>query len=239
MKTHCTRTWVLLRKDAADMVKNPNMLLMLLLPLLFAWIYTFIGAETGDGMPPVMVLTISTLMALALVPLSLLSSAIAEEKEKNTLRTLMLTGVTAGEFLTAKVLATKLAMAAVGAGVFLVAGAPLPVLIPYLAAILLGGLPLLLLGAVIGIASRDQMSTGIAAAPLALLMMIPTIFSAVGGVMGWIAKLTPTTAVLELVYAAMGLQEQSVAYSVAVLVVWSVLTAAAFALIYKKKRLDN
>ena len=47
MKTHCTRTWVLLRKDAADMVKNPNMLLMLLLPLLFAWIYTFIGPATG------------------------------------------------------------------------------------------------------------------------------------------------------------------------------------------------
>ena len=34
MKTHCTRTWVLLRKDAADIVKKPNIMIMMLLPVL-------------------------------------------------------------------------------------------------------------------------------------------------------------------------------------------------------------
>ncbi len=239
MKTHCTRTWVLLRKDAADMVKNPNMLIMLLLPVLFSWIYTFIGAETGEHLTPAAVLTLATLMTLALVPLSLLSTAIAEEKEKNTLRTLMLTGVTAGEFLTSKALATELSIAVVSTEAFFVAGAPVTALAPYLAASLLGALPLLLLGAVIGIASRDQMSTGIAAAPLALLMMLPAMFGAAGGVIGFIARLMPTTAVLDLVYAAMGLQALDLVSSMLVLAVWSVLSAAVFALIYKKKRLDN
>ena len=205
MKTHCTRTWVLLRKDAADMVKNPNMLIMLLLPVLFSWIYTFIGAETGEHLTPAAVLTLATLMTLALVPLSLLSTAIAEEKEKNTLRTLMLTGVTAGEFLTSKALATELSIAVVSTAAFFVAGAPVTALAPYLAASLLGALPLLLLlGAVIGIASRDQMSTGIAAAPLALLMMLPAMFGAAGGVIGFIARLMPTTAVLDcLLYTSL------------------------------------
>ena len=70
-------------------------------------------------------------------------------------------------------------------------------------------------------------------------MCIRDRFGAAGGVIGFIARLMPTTAVLDLVYAAMGLQALDLVSSMLVLAVWRVLSAAVFALIYKKKRLDN
>lgn len=48
---------------------------------------------------------LGVMMNLCLTPLSVLGMMIAEEKEKNTMRTLMLCNVTGGEFLAAKTLA--------------------------------------------------------------------------------------------------------------------------------------
>ena len=76
MKKHLRVLRTLFVKDIVDMFKNPNVLLML-----------------------------GVMMNLCLTPLSVLGMMIAEEKEKNTMRTLMLCNVTGGEFLAAKTLA--------------------------------------------------------------------------------------------------------------------------------------
>ena len=101
MKKHLRVLRTLFVKDIVDMFKNPNVLLMLALPLIFIVIYQFVDL----GMSPAYLLMLGVMMNLCLTPLSVLGMMIAEEKEKNTMRTLMLCNVTGGEFLAAKTLA--------------------------------------------------------------------------------------------------------------------------------------
>ena len=86
MKKHLRVLRTLFVKDIVDMFKNPNVLLMLALPLIFIVIYQFVDL----GMSPAYLLMLGVMMNLCLTPLSVLGMMIAEEKEKNTMRTLML-----------------------------------------------------------------------------------------------------------------------------------------------------
>ena len=89
MKKHLRVLRTLFVKDIVDMFKNPNVLLMLALPLIFIVIYQFVDL----GMSPAYLLMLGVMMNLCLTPLSVLGMMIAEEKEKNTMRTLMLCNV--------------------------------------------------------------------------------------------------------------------------------------------------
>ena len=109
MKIQLRKVIALFKKDMKDTSKNVNVMILLVLPLLFTFLYQFIDLG-GEGMPKEFILFISVLMNLCLVPVSFLSMIIAEEKEKNTLRTLMLSNVSAGDFLLSKSLVTFLYM---------------------------------------------------------------------------------------------------------------------------------
>ena len=118
---------------------------------------------------------------------------IAEEKEKNTMRTLMLCNVTGGEFLAAKTLAVLAGTLLVDTVLFFLTGfgpAQLPV---FLLVCTAGSITMLLLGGLTGIVCRDQTSTGTIAGPLALVFMLPTMFAGMGGVLQKVASFVPTT----------------------------------------------
>ena len=78
MKKHLRVLRTLFVKDIVDMFKNPNVLLMLALPLIFIVIYQFVDL----GMSPAYLLMLGVMMNLCLTPLSVLGMMIAEEKEK-------------------------------------------------------------------------------------------------------------------------------------------------------------
>lgn len=167
MKKHLRVLRTLFVKDIVDMFKNPNVLLMLALPLIFIVIYQFVDL----GMSPAYLLMLGVMMNLCLTPLSVLGMMIAEEKEKNTMRTLMLCNVTGGEFLAAKTLAVLAGTLLVDTVLFFLTGfgpAQLPV---FLLVCTAGSMTMLLLGGLTGIVCRDQTSTGTIAGPLALIFM--------------------------------------------------------------------
>ena len=224
MKKHLRVLRTLFVKDIVDMFKNLNVLLMLALPLIFIVIYQFVDL----GMSPAYLL--------------MLGMMIAEEKEKNTMRTLMLCNVTGGEFLAAKTLAVLAGTLLVDTVLFFLTGfgpAQLPV---FLLVCTAGSITMLLLGGLPGIVCRDQTSTGTIAGPLALVFMLPTMFAGMGGVLQKVASFVPTTATADLMFLGLGHQSwmgANVLWDVAVLAVWTAGSAGLFALAFRKKGVDN
>ena len=224
MKKHLRVLRTLFVKDIVDMFKNPNVLLMLALPLIFIVIYQFVDL----GMSPAYLLMLGVM--------------IAEEKEKNTMRTLMLCNVTGGEFLAAKTLAVLAGTLLVDTVLFFLTGfgpAQLPV---FLLVCTAGSMTMLLLGGLTGIVCRDQTSTGTIAGPLALVFMLPTMFAGMGGVLQKVASFVPTTATADLMFLGLGHQSwmgANVLWDVAVLAVWTAGSAGLFALAFRKKGVDN
>lgn len=101
-----------------------------------------------------------------MTPISLLSMMVAEEKEKNTLRTLMLSDVSAEEFLLSKSLVALFLMTIIAIADFLILKGALELFAVYLISGTLAAISLLFLGAMIGLLCKDQMATGTLSAPV-------------------------------------------------------------------------
>ena len=181
MNIQAYKVAALFRKDWKDTLKNGNCLLLCILPLGMSALYTFLDFD-GFQLDRLFVLSIGLLMNLSLLPLSATSMMIAEEKEKHTLRTLMLSNVSAVEFLLSKALVIFLLMQAVNLGVYAMVGRVVP--LPYFLLVTTCAAPCgILLGALIGLVAKNQMSTGMFSAPLALLLMLPAMFAQLHGCM--------------------------------------------------------
>lgn len=127
MLTRLQKTRILFLKDWKDTLKNGNGMILAVLPLFFTLLYRMLPID-GMPMPREFISLIGVLMNLALVPVALLSMMIAEEKEKNTLRTLMLSNVGAVEFLTSKCLVVLVLLSVVNLAVFFLTGMALSAL---------------------------------------------------------------------------------------------------------------
>ena len=229
------KLFALLRKDFSDTFKNMNCLIVIILPLFFVALYR--SLSFGDGQMPLdYVLTLGLQMNLSLVPISTLATMVAEEKEKNTLRTLMLSNVTAAEFLVSKLMVGYVMMQFVNTAIYLMCSQPLNTYPFFFLVMTLGSLCILLIGATIGIVSKNQMSTGIASAPAALLLLIPSVFSALDpeGFFAKIARLLPNAAMLSL-YS----REGSALYHCMVMLAWLAITGLVFSLVYRRTRFDQ
>lgn len=232
----------LLRKDLKMTLINKNTLIMLILPVVFAVMYGYILPMTKDREATVYFIVICQIMNLAMTPISLLSMMVAEEKEKNTLRTLMLSDVSAEEFLLSKSLIALFLMTIVAIVDFFLLKGSMDFFAMYLIGGTLASLSLLFMGAMIGLLCKDQMSTGTLSAPFMILVMLPAIFSTMNSNIHAIAQFLPTTAFIDLVMRqASGLPLVSLegVMSLAVMIVWVGLCALAFNLVYRRKGIDE
>ena len=223
----------LFRKDLKDTIKNNQFLLLALLPILFTTLYRFLSFDNGVTLDHSFVLTMGLLMNISMQPLSVMSMMIAEEKEKNTLRTLMLSNVTAATFLVSKTLVIFLLVQLVNLVIYFIAGVGLITFGWFLLITSFSLLCMILFGAVIGIMSKNQMATGMYTAPAMLLFLMPAIFAQISEAIANIAQFSPTYAMMQLL-----LTNERTGFYIAVLLVWTVLATALFGLIYQKKRLD-
>lgn len=233
MSIHWNKIWALFRKDMKDTLKNGNFLLLAALPLVFTALYRFISFD-GFHMDQSFVMTLGLLMTLTLLPLSTMSMMIAEEKEKNTLRTLMLSNVSATEFLVSKSLVIFLLMQAVNLLIYLITGMPAAGLPRFLLVTSCSSINMILFGALIGILSKNQMSTGMMSAPFALLLLMPAMFAQISDGFASFARFIPTYAMIQLISEP----EAGLLFPIAVIVVWTVVAAVLFGVAYRKKRLD-
>ena len=119
------------------------------------------------------VFTLCVLLTLAMVPVALMGTIIAEEKEKNTLRTLMLNDVKPTEFLVSKVLLCMLFVMVDNVLIYFIIGLPIKTFIIYQLITLFTSVSLIFFGALIGLLSKNQMSAGLLSTPFMLVFMAP------------------------------------------------------------------
>lgn len=222
----------LLKKDIKSDARNGNTVLFMLLPLFFTVLYRSMNFG-GESMPASMVLILGLLMNTCMMPTSAMAMYIAEEKEKNTLRTLMLSNVSAGEFLLSKLILTFTLTELINIAIFFIVGAEYAFL-TYLLVSSLACFCLLMLGALVGLISKDQKSTGIISAPLMMLMLLPSIFAQVSEGFLSVAQFIPTYAMVALLTS-----NERTGFFIAVLAVWIVISTALFTIVYRFKRLDE
>lgn len=189
MNASLRKLGTLFAKDACDLIKNPSMLVVCLLPVAFILLYGYAFADLGSSATEAatteedrqtvsttfnyMKLIIALCMSIGMTGTMTLIYGIAEEKEKHTLRTLMLANVSGGQILTAKCLVSLLAIVVVETLCFVASGSDASLLASYLAVGVLGALPIVLLSLTLGLASRDQMTAGLYSVPILLVAMLP------------------------------------------------------------------
>lgn len=162
------------RKQMLDTRKNKAVLIQFLLFPLMTVVMTL--AVKMDDMPEYFFLKLFSVMYLAMAPITSMSAIISEEKEKGTLRALMMSDVRAGSYL-------------LGVGLYdfscCMLGAVLMSRIcglsgqewrDYLWIMALGFLISMILGAAIGVVSKNQMAaTSLAVPAMCVLSFSPMI----------------------------------------------------------------
>ncbi|MBD5394197.1 MAG: ABC transporter permease [Lachnospiraceae bacterium] len=164
-----TNIAAIFQKQIKDTMKNKMILIQFLMfPIMTVIMENSVKIE---GIPEHYFANMFAAMYIGMAPIVSMSSAISEEKEKNTLRMLMMSGVSPAEYLVGTGGYVLLACLP-GAFVIGVAGGYRGrVLFTFLAIMVIGILTAMLIGAAIGTASRNQMMSG------SLTVVIMMIFS--------------------------------------------------------------
>jgi len=219
----------LLKKDIKNDLRNGTVILFLIMPIFFTLLYGMLFSDMED-LSPIFLVTIGVLMNCSMFPISGTGLFIAEEKEKNTLRTLTLSNVSATEFLFSKAVVSYVLCETVAVAIYLITAPGIS--FPWFFLVTsLTTLCLMMLGAVVGILSPNQMTTGILGTPLALIMLMPPIFGQMNEAIGRIARFVPTNAMIELLFS-----EDGRGFHFAVMAGWIVIGVLAFIIVYRRKR---
>lgn len=256
MNASMRKIGALCSKDFRDLFKNPQLLVCCLLPIAFSAFYRFMMGKATEGVDlsaagpeaagaldaTLSGFTLSTgiCMSVGMVVGMTVLYGIAEEKEKHTLRTLMLANVGAGEVATSKGAVALAATMVVSAGCFFAAGGAPGLLPAYLLLTFLGAVPVTLISLVLGLASRDQMTAGFFSVPVLLLVLVPT-FGVASTAIEAFARVTPLGGVYDLLnLAAEGqLLTAGALAPLAVTLAWTVASAIAFAALFRHLARDN
>ena len=239
----------LLDKDARDLLKNPTMVVAVIMPValtLFDRVSFRDALAAGESDPAMRLivdgifLVIALCMSVGVVGATVLVYGIAEEKEKHTLRTLMLANVSAGQVALAKGLVSLAAILVVAVACFALTGVSWQFFGGFIAFAAVGSVPIILLGLVLGLAARDQMTAGLYSMPILVISLVP-LFTTFAPEAEFVAGLTPLGGVCDLLLLMIegNLMSADALAPVAVTLAWTVAGALAFKLLYRKLAQDN
>lgn len=237
------RVNALFKKEVKDLSKNMNVLCMCLLPLVFCTVYSkvFDKEIAGEGIGSFEILILCVGMNLTLVSSFVIAMLIAEEKEKSTLRTLMLSAVSPWEFLAGKAIVTILLSIIVNIAMFFIVGVNINYLGMYALITILVVLSMVAIGAVIGIISQNQMATGVVGMPVLMVFLLLPVFARFNEGLKTIAEFLPNynmNLLLRRLFTGQAIGSESIR-NIAIILAWILIAAAAFAYTYKKKGLDS
>lgn len=168
------RTNAILLKQIKDTLKNKVILIQFIMfPLLTV---ALVNSVAIDNMPENFFINLFTTMFIGMAPMVSLSSIIAEEKESNTLRLLLMSGVKASEYLIGISIYVVVLCMCGGAVMGYQANYSKEEFLAYLIIILIGIIASAILGSVIGIYSKNQMQATSITVPLMMVFsMFPMI----------------------------------------------------------------
>lgn len=221
-------------KQILDTVKNKTVFIQFLMFPIMAVIME--NAIKIEDMPEHFFAKLFTVMFIGMAPLSCMSAIISEEKEKNTLRALMMSSVKPWQYLAA-VGAYIFIMCMVGTAVFAVlteyGGAELAAFIFCTA---LGIILSELIGAAIGIFSKNQMAATSLTLPIMMIFSFSPMLSMFNESIKKIAGITYLQQISDIIN---GIETSQIsAKSVIVIAANFIAGLVLFAAAYKKKGLE-
>lgn len=157
---------IIIRKQLKDTLKNKTILIQFMLFPIMTLIME--NAITLDGMPELFFTKLFSIMYIGMAPLTSVAAIIAEEKEKNTLRVLMMANVKPWQYLTGVGLYVWLICMA-GAGV-MATGLDQEAIAFYLCIMGIGFAISVVAGACIGIYAKNQMAATSVVMPVMLIL---------------------------------------------------------------------
>ncbi|MBU3101045.1 MULTISPECIES: ABC transporter permease [Clostridium] len=234
---------VLFKKEVNGLSKKSNLLLMCLLPVLFSFIYTtvFRGVGKSDGLGKFDILSICLGMNIVLVAGSMIAMLIAEEKEKNTLRTLMLSGVSPLEFLTGKIVITFLVSEILNILIFYIVGMDSVHLGEFILLTSLVAISMIEIGAIVGIIVPDEISAGTVGTLIFMFFLTVPLFSSFSKKIELIARFLPNynmNLMFQKVFSG-GEIGAGEAKNIAVILIWIIISGVTFVCTYNKVGLDK
>ena len=231
-------------KDTKDLIRNPAIAVCSLMPIGFMLLYRYvmfanISPEESTFMEGFL-LGVAPCFAVGMICSMTIVYALSEEKEKHTLRTLMLANVSASQVMIAKVAVSVAVIVIVDVVCFFVIGSDVALLAPYLAIVLLGSISMVLFSLVLGLVSRDMVSSGVYALPILLIALLP-MFGMFGDGFRTVASYSPCGGMYDLIglLCEGQLLTADALMPLGVTVAWIAVFAIAFVLVYKKVGKDN
>lgn len=221
-------------KQLKETLKNKSILIQFLMFPVMVLIME--NAIVLEGMPEHFFVKLFAVMFVGMAPLTCISSIISEEKEKDTLRALMMSNVHPFEYLIGIGLYVWL-MCMVGAAVFAVTGGYeskdfLMFMVIMAAGILLSELT----GAVIGVFSKDQMAATSVTVPVMMVFSFLPMLSMFNESIEKIARVTYSQQ-LSILINGLGTAEVK-PESILVIAANFIISAVLFAIVFKKKGLE-
>lgn len=240
MKDSLRRIRALVRKEIIDFTRNNNISIVSLLPLVLVIIFGTIAKNNPDfPLTGLSLLSLGMNMNLVFVSTFAMSMMIAEEKEKQTLRTLMLSSVKPLEFIVSKAVVIFTLSVCTNAAIYLFTGLSMK----YYGFYVLLSLPLaaimMLIGACLGLITKNQMSTSVYGMPVIMLFMLLPLFASVND---WIEKLVtllPNQVIMTILDSKILLEESKLFWKEGItLCVWFAASILSFVYIFKKRKID-
>lgn len=226
---------VIFKKQIRDTLKNKMVLIQFLMfPVL---VVIFENVVKIEDMPEHFFVKLFAVMFVGMAPLTCMSAIIAEEKEKNTLRVLLMSNVKPAEYLVG-VGSYVFVMCSAGMAVFAVVGGYSGTeLVRFIAAMSAGIILSELTGAVIGIFSRNQMTATSISVPVMMLFAFLPMLSMFNDTIKSVAQVTYSQQISELINGIgdSGIQTESLI----VIAVNFVLAVILFTVAYKRKGLET
>lgn len=221
-------------KQMLDTVKNKTVFIQFLMFPIMAVIME--NAVKIENMPEHFFAKLFAVMFIGMAPLSCMSAIISEEKEKNTLRVLMMSGVKPWQYL-AGVGIYIFIMCMVGTAVFVALveykGKELAL---FIVSLMFGIVLSELIGAFIGIFSRNQMAATSLTLPVMMIFSFSPMLSMFNETIKKIAGITYLQQISNILNS-IGISEISVK-SVVVIAANFAVGLVLFAAAYKKKGLE-
>lgn len=223
----------ILKKQLKDSLKNKEVLIQFLMfPLLTVILNNLISIP---DMPQNYFVHLFATMYIGMAPLTSMAAIIAEEKDSNTLRVLMMSNVRAGEYLAGEgIFVTGVCM--LGACVFGVQGGYQGMeFVRFIGLMFFGIVTSTMVGAAIGIWSRNQMAATSVTVPLMMVLSFVPMIAAFNQKIRSLSEIL-YTGQLSYLFDRFAVSSIS-AGRLAVILVNAAVAALCFFLAYKKRGL--
>ncbi len=182
--------YAIFKKQLKDTLKNKTVLIQFVMFPALTWIMN--RAIRIEGMPENFFVNLFATMYIGMAPLTSMAAIIAEEKEQNTLRVLMMSNVKPYEYLLG-IGGYVWLLCMLGAGVICASGSyPLRISVIFMGIMAIGISVSLLAGAAIGVWSKTQMMATSVTVPMMMIFAFLPMLAMFNTTIAKIAKFTYT-----------------------------------------------